>query len=96
MKKETLKKRLYYISTHRGTKEADLLLGGFVHTQLEKMNLLELKQLEHILSYSDILLMSWIEEKKNLPKEMATPIMHRLIAFSTEKTGISQYLQIES
>ena len=41
--KELLKKQIIYRSTHRGTKEMDLLLGNFVNKNIHQFNDIELK-----------------------------------------------------
>ena len=41
--KEILKKKIIYRSTHRGTKEMDLLLGNFVKKYIDNFNNSELK-----------------------------------------------------
>ena len=69
--KEILKKKIIYRSTHRGTKEMDLLLGNFVKKYIEKLNDAELKDLEKLLSLEDEILYKWYFEKnkhKEIPK----------------------------
>ena len=46
--KENLKKQIIYRSTHRGTKEMDLLLGNFVRKNINNLNDLELKDLDNL------------------------------------------------
>ena len=43
--KEILKKQIIYRSTHRGTKEMDLLLGKFVKKNIDKLDTAELEDL---------------------------------------------------
>ena len=57
---EVRRKRLLYQSTHRGTKEADLILGGFARSQLGLMSADELTQFEALQAESDPDLMAWI------------------------------------
>ena len=47
--KEILKKQIIYRSTHRGSKEMDLLLGNFVKKYIEELNDAELNDLEKLL-----------------------------------------------
>ena len=47
--KEILKKQIIYRSSHRGSKEMDLLLGAFVNNIINKLKDEELKDLEEIL-----------------------------------------------
>ena len=60
--KEILKKQIIYRSTHRGSKEMDLLLGNFVKKYIEKLNDAELKDLEKLLFLEDEILYKWYFE----------------------------------
>ena len=48
---------------HRGTKEMDLLLGQFVEKHIDKLNVTELKDLEHLLFIEDETISKWYFEK---------------------------------
>jgi len=63
--KETLKKQIIYRSTHRGTKEMDILLGGFVKKSIDHFTDDELKELEQILVIEDEILYRWYFDKKD-------------------------------
>jgi antitoxin CptB len=61
---DNLIKKLLYRSNHRGTKEMDLLIGGFAKENLESLNEEELKQFELIINYTDKKLNSWLVDNK--------------------------------
>ena len=61
--KEILKKKIIYRSTHRGTKEMDLLLGDFVKKYIQSFNIKELNDLDKILSADDEILYKWYMDK---------------------------------
>ena len=63
--KEILKKQIIYRSTHRGTKEMDLLLGNFVKKNIGKFSDSELKDLENLLEIDDEILQKWFFGKNN-------------------------------
>ena len=63
--KEILKKQIIYRSTHRGTKEMDLLLGNFVKKNIDKFTDSELKDLENLIRIEDEILQKWLFEKNN-------------------------------
>ena len=63
--KEILKKQIIYRSTHRGTKEMDLLLGNFVKKNIGKFTDSELKDLENLMEIEDEILQKWFFDKKN-------------------------------
>ena len=63
--KETLKKQIIYRSSHRGSKEMDILLGTFVKRYIEVFNDVDLKNLEELLSMEDEVLYHWYFKKSN-------------------------------
>lgn len=54
------RKRLLYQSRHRGTKEADLILGGFALAHMSSLTQDQFARFEALLEESDPDLMSWI------------------------------------
>ena len=63
--KETLKKQIIYRSTHRGTKEMDLLLGNFVKKNINILTDNELIDLKKLMYIEDNILMKWYFENSN-------------------------------
>jgi len=63
--KENLKKQIIYRSTHRGTKEMDLLLGNFVRKNINNLNDLELKDLDNLIQIEDEILQKWYFDKNH-------------------------------
>ena len=61
--KEILKKQIIYRSTHRGSKEMDILLGNFVKKYIDIFNDDELKDVEQILFIEDDILHRWYFNK---------------------------------
>jgi len=56
---EILKKKIIYRSTHRGTKEMDLLLGNFVNKYIDSLNDDDLKDLDFLISIKDEIIHKW-------------------------------------
>ena len=54
-------KRLLYRATHRGTKEADAVVGGYVTRHLSSFSSLELDHWEQLMELSDSELMEQVE-----------------------------------
>ena len=52
-KLETLKKKLLYRSSYRGTKEMDILLSSFVKFYINKLTTQELQDLDRFLDLDD-------------------------------------------
>jgi len=63
--KKNLINQIIYRSTHRGTKEMDILLGNFVEKYISKLNINELSDLDKILNYDDEVLYKWYFDKNN-------------------------------
>ena len=64
--KEILIKQVIYRSSHRGTKEMDLLLGNFVKKNINSFTKLDLKDLLHLLSIDDEIIFNWYIKKRIL------------------------------
>ncbi len=62
--KEILKKQIIYRSTHRGTKEMDILLGNFVKKYVDRFNNNDLLDLEQLLFLDDEILYRWYYDKE--------------------------------
>ena len=63
--KKILKKQIIYRSTHRGTKEMDLLLGNFVKKHIDKLNDIELNDLAKLLFIEDEIIYKWYFKKNS-------------------------------
>ena len=63
--KEILIKQVIYRSSHRGTKEMDLLLGNFVKKYVDELNVTELKDLEKLLFIEDEVIYKWYIKKNS-------------------------------
>ena len=79
--KENLKKQIIYRSTHRGSKEMDLLLGNFVKHNIDALNEIELKDLEEFLLIEDEILYDWYFNKKESAKIPKNQISEKLRNF---------------
>ena len=53
---DNFKKRLIYRSQYRGTKEMDKLIGSFVKLNIDKLSIIQLKELEKFLEIDDDIL----------------------------------------
>lgn len=74
------RKRLLFRAHHRGTKETDLLVGGFVARHIATFSDAELDDLEAVLEYQDIDLTDWLTGRRPVPGSQATPMLGRLLA----------------
>ncbi|MBP56478.1 MAG: succinate dehydrogenase assembly factor 2 [Rhodobiaceae bacterium] len=63
-------KKLLFKASHRGTKEMDIILGNFAKTNLETMDIDNLKLFEELLELPDPDLYKWFSsEDSNIPKK---------------------------
>lgn len=62
-------KRLIYRSKNRGNKEMDIVLGGFAHGGINKLNNNELALYSNLLEESDNDLWDWFTGRMEVPQE---------------------------
>ena len=68
---EIFKKKLIYRSNYRGTKEMDILLGGFVKKYINTFDKIQLIELEKFLDFEDEIILDYYQHnivKKNIDK----------------------------
>ena len=68
---EIFKKKLIYRSNYRGTKEMDILLGGFVKKYIDIFDKIQLIELEKFLNFDDEIILNYYQHnivKKNIDK----------------------------
>ena len=61
---ENLKKKILYRSSYRGTKEMDILLTSFVNFYINKLTILELKDLSNLLEKEDEVIYNFYYNRK--------------------------------
>tara|TARA_Y100000590_G_scaffold457020_1_gene608755 strand:- start:613 stop:912 length:300 start_codon:yes stop_codon:yes gene_type:complete len=79
--KEILKKQIIYRSTHRGSKEMDLLLGNFVKRYINEFNVTELRELERLLFVEDEVIYNWYFKKDSNKPTQNNKILKMLEEF---------------
>ena len=72
------RKRLLFRSTHRGTFENDLMLGGFVRAHLTSFTDADLDALEALLDVPDVDLADWLTGRRPIPPEDVSPMLLRI------------------
>jgi antitoxin CptB len=77
------RRRLLFRARHRGTKETDLLVGGFVLDRIEAFSEQELDEIEEILELPDVDLADWLSGRRTVPAELQSPMMLRLLEASS-------------
>lgn len=72
------RRRLLFRSTHRGTHETDLLVGGFVAPILASLSEAEIEALEAVMDLPDADLADWLSGRRPIPEESDTPMLRRI------------------
>jgi antitoxin CptB len=75
------RKRLLWRATHRGIKEMDLILGGFVMRNLEQFSTVELGELEAIMEIPDQEMLSWATRQEPVPARHQTALLARILDY---------------
>ncbi len=71
-------KRLAWRAHHRGTKEADMLIGGFFDAHHHGWGAAERAQFEHMLEEQDVDIMAWAHRTAEPPERFAGPMIEAL------------------
>ena len=80
MDRETRLKRLRFRAWHRGTKEADLLVGGFFDRHGEGWNDAEIAWFEIFIEEQDVDIMGWAMNAQPVPVQFEGAMMIALKA----------------
>ena len=80
-KLEILKKKILYRSSYRGTKEMDILLSTFVKKYINKLELIDLLELDSFLNLSDEIIYDIFFNKKINENLREKKIANLLIEF---------------
>ena len=71
-------KRLKFRAWHRGTKEADLLIGGFFDRFSDGWADDQTDWFERLLEIDDVSIMAWAIGTEEPPEDFAGPMMQRM------------------
>ena len=77
---EIRRRRLLYRATHRGTRENDILIGGFVSETLSRLTEADMDALEQILELPDAALADWLTGRRPIPPGIDSPMLRRIKA----------------
>jgi len=75
------RRRLLFRSWHRGTREADLIMGRFADVHVATFSDAELDQYEHLLDALETDLLSWMTGVSEVPAEHDTAMFRRVRDF---------------
>lgn len=78
---ETKRRKLRFRSLRRGTKESDLVMGGFAEARLHGLDAEQLDRFEALLDENDQDVLSWVIEMKPPPAAFDTDVLAMLREF---------------
>lgn len=78
MDRDTRLKRLGFRAWHRGTKEADLLVGGFFDRHAQSWSDEEIGWYERLMDEQDVDIMAWAIGSAAVPAEIDGPMMQAM------------------
>ena len=84
---ETYRKKLRFRAWHRGTKEADLMMGRFADAHIDTLSPDLLLQFEALLNAQDLDVYNWIIGKEPVPAEYDNELMAMVLAFDFRLPG---------
>lgn len=73
------RRRLLFRAHHRGTKEADLMIGGFVTRHVGTLTDAELDLLEAVLELPDVDLADWLSGRLPVPAGLRNAMLDRMV-----------------
>ena len=76
--REARLKALRYRSWHRGTREADYMIGGFFDSYHASWSDNELSWFEMVIDEQDVDIMAWALSRSEPPPHLAGPMIERL------------------
>lgn len=77
------RRRIRFRCWHRGTREADLVLGRFADTCVDQLDETELGQLEALLDQPDPDIWDWVVGRQPVPEAFDNDVTRRLKELST-------------
>lgn len=84
---EIRRRQLRFRSWHRGTREADLLLGSFADAHIPAFSEAQLEEYETLLGFSDPDLYNWMTGREPVPSAADNSVMHLLMQHEIPSTN---------
>ena len=74
-----LYKKLIYRATKRGTKENEIILGGFLKRYGEQLTVAQLQDLDRLLDCLDSDITAWLAEPGSVPEAHDTDVFQMIV-----------------
>lgn len=79
-----LEKAILYRATYRGSKEADVIVGGFAREMLTTLSDLEKQDFARLLTFDDIVIFSWLDGLPFESVSISDSLRDKMLAFKDE------------
>ena len=76
------RRKLHFRSCHRGIKEMDIIFGKFADVALGDLSEEELPDYQRILELPDDKLFSWATGREDVPDDVRSPLLDRLLSLA--------------
>jgi antitoxin CptB len=86
--REVRRRRIRFRAWHRGTREMDLVMGGFADAALSGLSETELDQFERLLDLPDPLVFAWLAGMEEVPAAEDTPVLRKVQAFRVHEAPL--------
>src|ERR1700744_533412 len=86
--REVRRRRIRFRAWHRGTREMDLIMGGFADAALPRLSDAELDQFEHLLDLPDPVVFAWLAGMEAVPAAQDTPLLRKVRAFRVHEAPL--------
>jgi len=86
--RDARRRRLLFRATHRGTRENDLLLGGFVSARIDAFTEAEMGELDEIMELPDPMLADWLTGRAPLPETTHLTLLFEIRAAACRGEGM--------
>ncbi len=73
------RRKALFRAWHRGTREMDLILGGFADLHISELSETEMDEFEALLDQLDPLLLDWVTSIAPTPDEFNTSLFRRIV-----------------
>lgn len=75
------RKRILYRATHRGTKESDAVIGGWIKAALPSIPEARLGEVEELLEELDLDLMDWLMGRLPIPERWRNSVFDEVLLY---------------
>lgn len=85
---ETARRRVRYRAAHRGTKELDIILGGFADARAADFDAETLRRFEKLLAHEEMELQDWLLGNKEIPAGADGHLLRAIRAFQQRRAAL--------